>query len=51
MKYYSLEDACKKVITDLAQAYGVKSAIDSSSKMMKSICRAVLPASMLRRAA
>lgn len=28
MKYYSLEDACKKVITDLAQAYGVKSAID-----------------------
>lgn len=28
MKYYSLEDACKKVITDLAHAYGVKSAID-----------------------
>lgn len=28
MKYYSLENACKKVITDLAQAYGVKSAID-----------------------
>lgn len=28
MKYYSLGDACKKVITDLAQAYGVKSAID-----------------------
>lgn len=28
MKYYSLGGACKKVITDLAQAYGVKSAID-----------------------